>query len=81
MVKLLKQVRQLHVRLVETELGVLDEQTEVHVLLDIIEIELQLLQLKHEHVKHVKHDIIVDDELRRMNVRMVHIDELLDEKR
>ena len=46
-----------------------------------MEIELQLLQLKHEHVKHVKNDIIVDDELRRMLVLMVHIDELLDEKR
>ena len=35
---------------------------------------------KHEHVRHVQHDIIVDERMIRMRVRMEHIDEVHDER-
>ena len=42
--------------------------------------EQQQHQVKHEHVEHVQHDIIVDDEQIRMRVQSEHIDEVHDEK-
>jgi len=37
-------------------------------------------QVRHEHVVHVQHDIIVDDERINVHVRMEHIDEVHDER-
>ena len=44
------------------------------------EMEIQDRVRKHEHVKHVQHDIIVDERMIRMRVRMEHIDEVHDER-
>jgi hypothetical protein len=35
---------------------------------------------RREHVKHVQHDIIVDERMIRMHVRMEHIEEAHDER-
>ena len=42
--------------------------------------EQQRHQQRHEHVMHVRHDIIVDDEQIKMHVQDEHIGEVHDEK-